>query len=33
MNYNNLTDEQYNEMMHEYYAEYLEDQVDCHING
>ena len=28
----NIKDEEYNEMMHEYYAEYLEDQVDTHIN-
>ena len=33
MNYNNLTDEDYNQEQHDYYASYLEDIADCHING
>ena len=32
MNYNNLTDEEYNQEQFDYYNSYLEDQVDCHLN-
>jgi len=33
MPYDKLTDEEYNQEQHDYYASYLEDIVDCHING
>ena len=33
MPYRELTDEEYNQEQHDYYASYLEDIVDCHING
>jgi hypothetical protein len=33
MLYDKLTDEEYNQEQHDYYASYLEDQVDCHINN
>jgi hypothetical protein len=32
MFYDKLTDEEYNQEMHDYYASYLEDQVDSHLN-
>jgi len=32
MPYIEPTDEEYNQEMHDYYASYLEDQVDCHLN-
>ncbi len=32
MNYNNLTDEEYNQEQFDYYNSYLEDQVDTHLN-
>ena len=28
MHYKDMTDEEYNQEMHDYYASYLEDQVD-----
>jgi len=27
----NITDEEYNQEMHDYYASYLEDMVECNI--
>ena len=33
MLYIKLTDEEYNQEQHDYYASYLEDQVDYNING
>ena len=32
MNYNNLTDEEYNQAQHDNNARYLEDLVDYHVN-
>ena len=29
----NITDEEYNQEQHDYYASYLEDVVDYHINN
>ena len=31
MPYRELTDEEYNQEMHDYYASYLEDQVDYNM--
>ena len=33
MPYRELTSEEYNQEMHDYYASYLEDQVDFHVNN
>ena len=33
MLYYETKDEEYNREMHDYYASYLEDQVDYNING
>ena len=33
MPYKDMTSEEYNQEMHDYYASYLEDIADCHING
>ena len=33
MPYKDMTSEEYNQEQHDYYASYLEDIVDCHING
>ena len=33
MPYIKLTNEEYNQEQHDYYASYLEDQVDYNING
>jgi hypothetical protein len=33
MHYKDMTDEEYNQEQHDYYASYLEDMVDCHINN
>jgi len=33
MPYRELTNEEYNQEQHDYYASYLEDQVEFHING
>ncbi len=32
MLYYETKDEEYNREMHDYYASYLEDKVDCHLN-
>ena len=32
MLYYETKDEEYNREMHDYYASYLEDQVDCHLD-
>ena len=32
MPYKDITDEEYNQEQHDYYASYLEDQVDSHLN-
>jgi len=33
MPYKDITDEEYNQEQHNYYASYLEDMVDYHTNG
>ena len=33
MLYKNITDEEYNQEQHDYYASYLEDMVDYHVNN